>query len=181
MRVIKEFHKRDLYTVPNLLTYFRLLLIPVFAALYLRGHFLGAALAVLASTLTDFLDGFLARSLHQVTELGKLLDPVADKLTHGAIALCLISRYRLMAVVFGLMIVKEGYMLLMGYVKLRGGKKLNGAKWFGKVCTAVLYIVMFVLLLWAEIPPAAADGLIWTCIALMAATLLLYIPVFHKM
>ena len=67
MRVIKEFHKRDLYTVPNLLTYFRLLLIPVFAALYLRGHFLGAALAVLASTLTDFLDGFLARSLHQVT------------------------------------------------------------------------------------------------------------------
>ncbi len=181
MRVIKEFHKRDLYTVPNLLSYLRFVLIPVFVVLYLQGHYLGAAIAVLISTLSDFLDGFLARSLHQVTELGKLLDPVADKLTHGAIALCLVRRYRLMAVVFGLMVVKEGYMLLMGYIKLRDGKKLNGAKWFGKVCTAVLYFVMFTLLLWAEIPPALASGLIWTCIVLMAATLALYIPVFHQM
>lgn len=185
VRILKDFQKKDLYTIPNIMSYIRLVLVPVFVTMYLRAEttseYIGAASVVLVSTLTDFLDGFIARSLHQVTELGKLLDPVADKLTHAAIALCLISRYSLMAVVFGLMVVKEGYMLIMGIIKLKDGKKLSGAKWFGKVCTAVMYFVMFGLLLVVDMPVALANGLIWLCIVLMVFTLSMYIPVFRKM
>ena len=74
----------DAWTVPNLLTYLRLLAVPVFVALHLGGR-PGWALAVfLAAALTDALDGLLARLLHQRTKLGAFLDPLADKLLTGA-------------------------------------------------------------------------------------------------
>ena len=83
VHILKDFKKKDLYTIPNIMSYIRLVLVPVFVTMYLRAEttseYIGAASVVLVSTLTDFLDGFIARSLHQVTELGKLLDPVADK------------------------------------------------------------------------------------------------------
>ena len=72
-----------------------------------------------------------------VTELGKALDPVADKLTHAALALCLAFRYPLMWALLALMAVKEGYMGIMGLYFLKRGKMLDGAMWFGKVCTAL--------------------------------------------
>ena len=72
-------------------------------------------------------------------------------------------------------------MLIMGIIKLKDGKKLSGAKWFGKVCTAVMYFVMFGLLLVVDMPVALANGLIWLCIVLMVFTLSMYIPVFRKM
>ena len=72
-------------------------------------------------------------------------------------------------------------MAVRGLVKLREGKKLDGAMWFGKVCTALLFVVMFVLILVPHIPAAAANALIAVCAVVMAATLILYIPVFRKM
>lgn len=92
------FQKKDLFTIPNLMGYFRILLVPVFIYLYINAHSVTdtyKALAVLIlSGVTDFFDGIAARKLHQVTELGKALDPVADKLTLGAVIFCLIHRIR---------------------------------------------------------------------------------------
>ena len=102
-------------------------------------------------------------------------------MTHGAILLCLWTRYPYMAVLVILFVVKEGFMAVMGLVKLREGKKLDGAMWFGKVCTALLFVVMFVLILVPHIPVAAANALIAVCAVVMAATLILYIPVFRNM
>lgn len=116
-----------------------------------------------------------------ITELGKFLDPVADKLTHGAVALCLAFRYETMRYLFALMVVKEGFMAVMGVVNLRHGKKLDGAKWFGKVCTGSLFILLFILVLVPDIPLLWADRLIFFVIFIMAATLILYIPEFYKM
>ena len=97
------------------------------------------------SSLTDLLDGLVARKFDMVTELGKALDPIADKLTHAALAICLAIRYPLMWALIGLMAVKEGYMGIMGVVFLRKGKMLDGAMWFGKVCTAVLFVGLLLL------------------------------------
>ena len=93
---MKRFNKKDLFTIPNLMGYFRILLIPVFCYFYIKKQtYLLAAGIVLISSLTDLFDGYIARRFNMVTELGKALDPVADKLTHAALALCLAFRYPL--------------------------------------------------------------------------------------
>ena len=80
-----------------------------------------------------------------------------------------------------LLVVKEGFMGIMGLIMLRRGKMLDGAKWFGKVSTAVLYVVMFLLILVPQIPMKAANGLILLCGALLLFSFISYIPVFWKM
>lgn len=177
--------KKELFTIPNLMGYFRLLLIPVFLYVYgtadsRSGYYL-AALIIGISGVTDFLDGFVARKFHQVTELGKALDPVADKLTQGALVLALSTRYHWMIGLVILFVIKEGFMLTMDLIFLRRGRKLDGAMWFGKVCTAVLYFVMFLLLLFPGLSTEVVHGLILLCGAVMVMSLTLYIPVFYRM
>ena len=184
-RSMKTFNRKELLSIPNLMGYFRILLIPVFCILYLGADSMAdyylAAGVVLLSTLTDFLDGKVARRFNMITEFGKFLDPVADKLTHAAIALCLAVRFVPMRYLVVLMVVKEGFMAVMGMVNLRHGRKLNGAKWFGKVCTASLFIVLGILVLFPQIPEVAASVLIYLEMAVMALTLLLYLPEFYRM
>src|SRR5699024_11659123 len=97
--------------------YFRILLIPVFAWLYLQAETsqecFSAALVIGLSGLTDLFDGKIARKFNQVTELGKFLDPVADKLTLGVIIVCLATRYREIWLLAGLFLIKEGFMAVM--------------------------------------------------------------------
>lgn len=138
------FQKKDFFTIPNLMSCFRILLIPVFVYAYLNAHSVNGtykALAVLIlSGVTDFFDGIAARKLHQVTELGKALDPIADKLTLGAVIFCLIRRIDGFQYLFLIFIVKELYMLLgnLAAMKLRG-KKLDGAAFIGKAATMITY------------------------------------------
>ena len=182
---MKKIKKQELYSIPNCMGYFRILLIPLFCFLYLnaedRGDYYLAAGVILVSYITDFLDGQVARRFHMITEFGKLLDPVADKLTHGAIALCLAFRYEAMRYLFVLMVLKEGFMAVMGVINLRHGRKLDGAKWFGKFCTGALFILLFLLVLWPGIPLALANGLIGVVTVIMFLTLCLYIPEFRNM
>ena len=185
MNDMKKIKIQELYSIPNCMGYFRILLIPLFCFLYLnaedRGDYYLAAGVILVSYITDFLDGQVARRFHMITEFGKLLDPVADKLTHGAIALCLAFRYEAMRYLFVLMVLKEGFMAVMGVINLRHGRKLDGAKWFGKFCTGALFILLFLLVLWPGIPLALANGLIGVVTVIMFLTLCLYIPEFRKM
>lgn len=130
---MRHIPKKELLSIPNLMGYFRLIMIPVFVWLYLRAStdadYYRAAIVMGISSITDMFDGMIARKFNMITEFGKLLDPLADKLTHGAILLCLWSRYPLILLLLVLFVLKEGFMLVMGAVKLREGKKLNGAKW----------------------------------------------------
>ena len=182
---MKRFQKKDLFTIPNMIGYLRLLLIPVFCWRYLTAKtaadYMLATGIVLFSSFTDLFDGMIARKFNQVTELGKVLDPVADKLTHGALAICLAIRYPLMWALIGLMAVKEGYMAIMGIRFLKKDKMLDGAMWFGKVCTATLFIGLFVLFLFYDMNIIVANALIAIMMAVMLATLLMYIPIFRKM
>ena len=176
---------KEIFSIPNLMGYFRILLIPVFTWIYVQADsvsdYYTAAVLVGISGLTDMFDDKVARKFNMITELGKFIDPLADKLTQGALVICFAIRYPLMRAVLVLFIVKEGFMGIMGLLLLPRGKKLDGAKWFGKVCTAVLYVLLFVLLLFPGIGAAAANSLILICAAFMLFSLIMYIPVFRKM
>ena len=183
MKIVKN--KKDLFTIPNIIGYVRLLLIPVFCWVYLtaqtRAQYLWAVGIVLFSSFTDLFDGMIARKFNQVTELGKILDPVADKLTHAALAICLAIRYPLMWALIGLMAVKEGYMGIMGLKYLKKGKMMDGAQWFGKICTATLFIGLFVLFLFYDMTATTANILITIMMVIMFITLVMYMGMYAKM
>lgn len=182
---MKKYSKKEIFSIPNIMGYFRIVLIPIFSYLYCTaktpGDYYIASGLVLVSSITDMLDGLVARRFAMVTELGKALDPIADKLTHAALAFCLATRYPWMWALLLLMAVKEGYMGIMGIRFLKVGKKLDGAQWFGKLCTAMLFVVLFVLFILPELPLWAVNGLIGLMMVMMAFTLIMYIPVFRKM
>lgn len=142
--------KREIITIPNILSSTRILLIPFFVYFYVTaddstGYYL-AAIIIALSGLTDLLDGFIARKLNQITELGKVLDPIADKLTQAAIVVCLMFRYPYVWILVILFFLKELFMGINGLILLKQGKRLDGSKWFGKVSTAVFYLAMGLLI-----------------------------------
>ena len=88
---------KRIFTIPNLLSVFRLVLIPIFVWTYcVRRGYLVTAGILLLSGLTDIADGFIARRFHMVSALGMALDPIADKLTQAAMLFCLVTRFPLM-------------------------------------------------------------------------------------
>ena len=109
--MFKNRWKKEILTVPNLLSLLRLVMIPVYVRLYLKadspGQFFGAAALMAASCLTDLLDGWIARRFHMVSTLGKVLDPLADKLTQFSMAVCLSFPYPALKTTLALFVVKE--------------------------------------------------------------------------
>ena len=151
--------KRDFFTIPNILSLFRLLLIPVYAGLYLNAtekyQYILAGTILTISCLTDMIDGKIARKYGMITTLGKVLDPLADKLTQLTLTICLSMKYPVLYPVLSLFVKKELFQLVLGIVFLRRGKMLPGALMAGKVCTTVLFVSLIVLVLMPDINPAA--------------------------
>ena len=152
---------REFFSIPNILTYIRLILIPFFVWTYLIAvqpmDYILPAVLILLSGFTDVADGFIARHFNMVTDWGKFVDPVADKLTQASIAFCLAMRFPWMWALLALFVVKELHMAIEGLILIRKGKKLNGASWFGKVSTAVFYSVMMVLIAYPPMPQPIAN------------------------
>ncbi len=169
----KYFVKSQVMTLPNLLSLFRLVLIPFIMIAFFRGQNLRAIILVAVSAFTDVVDGRIARHFNMTSDLGKMLDPLADKLTEGALIVCLISRYKLMIILLILMAAKETMMVVMG---LRAMKKdsVNSAKWYGKACTVILYASMLALLIFPQIPHNAANAIIIFCMAVALFTMVMY-------
>ena len=155
--------KKDIFSIPNLLSLFRLLLIPVYATLYLnatqRYQYLLAGVILAVSCLTDMIDGKIARKYNMITTLGKILDPLADKLTQLALTICLSLKYPVLYPVLGLFVMKELFQLVLGVVFLRKGKMLPGALMAGKVCTTILFVSLIALVLMPNIPPVAVKAI----------------------
>jgi cardiolipin synthase len=145
----------EVVNVPNLLSFLRILLVPVFLWLLLDELFL-AAIAVLAfAGLTDFLDGFLARKLNQTTKLGKMLDPVADRLYIFATLLALSATGYVPWWLAGLVILRDVLMLVSLPVLASVGYRSLPVHYLGKASTfALLY--SFPLLLMGKIFTEAA-------------------------
>ena len=148
--VIKDW-KKDILTVPNVLSLFRLVLIPVYVTIYLGAtelvHYYIAAGILAVSCLTDMIDGQIARRFNMISTVGKVLDPLADKLTQFTLIICFAIKYPFLWFVVGLFFVKESFQLLAGYLAYRKGKMLKGALVSGKICTTVLFISLIVMVL----------------------------------
>ena len=148
--------KKDLFTIPNLLSLFRILLIPVYVGIYLRADdykdfaLAGGILAL--SCLTDMLDGKIARSFHMVSTFGKFLDPLADKATQFTMILCLAVCHPVLWNLAALFVIKEGFQLIAGVRALGKGKMLTGALLSGKVCTTVLFVSLILMVLMPSLP-----------------------------
>ncbi len=155
--------KKEVFTIPNILTLFRLALIPVYVNIYLnatelREYFLaGSILAV--SCLTDMIDGKIARQFNMISTLGKILDPIADKLTQFTLTLCLSVQYPALRFVLILFVIKEGFQGIVGLINLRKGKMLPGALLAGKICTTVLFVSLIVLVFMPNLKPAIVDAI----------------------
>lgn len=143
--------KKEIFTIPNLLSLFRLLLIPVYVVIYLnaqdRADYYLAAGILAVSCLTDLVDGKIARYFHMQSTVGMLLDPVADKATQFTLIVCLAIRYPILWGLVGLFVVKEGFQLIVGGITFRKGKMLNGALLPGKVCTTILFVSLIILVM----------------------------------
>ena len=167
--------KKDFLTIPNFMSAFRLLLIPVFMVLYCgRDLYAGAAMVVMLSAVTDFADGRVARKFNMVSEVGKILDPLADKLTQGAMMICLMTRFRWMPLLLTLLVCKELLQVFCGDRALKATGIVSSANWYGKVSTGVIYAVMICLFLFPALPELFATLLIGICAAALSASMILY-------
>ena len=99
--------RKQIWSIPNLLSMFRILLIPLMVALYWKGRTIAALIVFGVSAASDIADGQIARRFNMVTDLGKMLDPLADKLTQGAAAICVGRTHPQAFLLFGFMAVKE--------------------------------------------------------------------------
>ncbi len=143
--------KKEILSIPNLLSLFRLALIPVYILIYLNAvsasdYYLAAAVLAV-SCLTDMIDGKIARHFNMITTLGKILDPLADKATQFSLIICLSIKYPVLLYLVGLFVVKEGFQLIAGGINLRKGIMLKGALLTGKICTTVLFISLILLVM----------------------------------
>ena len=146
-------------TIPNLLSLFRLTLIPVYILIYLNAtdfrDFFIAASILAVSCLTDLIDGKIARKFNMVTALGKILDPLADKATQFALILCLSVNYPVLWLLIGCFVIKEGFQLVAGGINWTKGIMLKGALISGKICTTVLFLSLIFMVLVPDLPHAA--------------------------
>ncbi len=141
-------------TIPNLLSVIRICLIPVFAVLYYKGYIWWSLIVLALSGLSDLFDGKIARKFNQVSNLGKLLDPVADKLTIFAIAIVLFLQFKAaesesmqaFAWVFLLFIAKDIIMILGSVVLIALGTRPVAAEIWGKLATCAFYVIMVVII-----------------------------------
>ena len=139
--------RKDILTIPNLLSLLRLMMIPLFVWLYLHGHDGWTAAVLLLSGATDVVDGYIARHYNQVSDFGKAFDPCADKLTQIAMLLCLVTRYRRMLLPLCVMVIKEVIAGILGLLVIRKTGNVSGAVWHGKATTVSLYSMMIIHLI----------------------------------
>ena len=167
--------QNQIFTIPNLLSAFRLLLVPVIAWLYCgEKDYPLTALVLLASGATDVADGLIARRFHMVSDLGKVLDPVADKLTQAVALGCLLTRFPAVWRLLAVLVVKELVMAGMGILVIRRTGVVHSAAWHGKLATCILSAVILLHIVWYDIPAAVSGALALAGTAGILLSLTLY-------
>ena len=144
-------------TIPNLLSVLRIIAIPFFMYFFLTKKYLAAVIVIFISGITDLFDGKIARRFNQISKLGKLLDPAADKLTQIALTVTFFVHFnrseeedmRIFSYVFLLFCLKELMMIICCFILLAMDIVPQQAIIYGKVATFTFYIVMGLLLLFA--------------------------------
>ncbi len=170
--------------IPNTLTIFRLILIPFFVKFFFSesdDHFLNAFIVFMVAGITDILDGFIARTFNQITELGKILDPIADKLMLIAVLVCLVSTGLVPSWILIIILIKEFVMVGIS-VFLYFPKRLFviPANIYGKVATLLFFLAVCFILLEANV--AISNILLYSAVgvALFAFSYYLRLAIIDK-
>ena len=173
--MLKLFHDGKIWTIPNVMSFFRLLLVPIIIWSYLGLQNTTLTIVLLiVSGLTDVLDGRIARKFHMVSDLGKVLDPIADKLTQVSIVFCLALSHPLLWILLGICVVREPCIGLLAYTTMQKTNTVPCAKWYGKLSTFVLDATTLALLVFPQMPQWLANTLIGLSMFCVVLALLLY-------
>ena len=158
----------------NILSYIRIALVPLIVATFFsRDHRTLSTVLIIISGLTDCVDGFIARRFNMITDFGKIIDPIADKLTQFTVVFCLGFEYSLLFWLAGLLLFKEFFVGIMGLAVMRRTDMVDGARWYGKLATIMFYLIVTYLLVFSP-AGAAAHLMIALCIGFMLLSLVMY-------
>ena len=166
-------HDKKIFTVPNALSALRILMIPAIVY-YINIRYELAFYYLLLSGVTDVLDGLIARKFHMTSDLGIVLDPVADKLTQGCVLLTIAAFKPWMTALSVLLIVKESVMVIFGLIVLKKTNRTYSAKWHGKVANVFIYATLAAHILYKDMPTSYSNGMIILCAVTMLLSLVLY-------
>ena len=184
------------WTIPNLLSVIRILLIPVFAYLFYNDEKIWAVVILALSGLSDTFDGQIARKFNQISDLGKVLDPVADKLTQITIAVMLLIDFKsaqnpiinALGWVFLVFLIKEAVMIVGGLIMLLLNIRPGAAEFWGKAATVVFYVGMVIIIavgpevgalndiIGFELPNVITGIIVVLCAIMTIAAFLSYMP-----
>ncbi len=143
---------KSTFTIPNILSMFRICLIPFIVWTYFDTsdsyRLVVVAGLVVLSGLTDVLDGFIARRFNMISNVGKVLDPIADKLTQATVVFCLATDHKALIPLIIVIVVKE-VLMLIGAVLVMSEKDVETpyARWWGKLATVMLYALMVAVII----------------------------------
>lgn len=179
----KMFTVREIFTIPNFLSAGRLILALAFMAMLQRHNMRGEksllALLLLVVIATDILDGRIARSTGRVTEIGKLLDPVADKVMQFVLLACLVPRYSLAKLILMLFFIKESYTLVLGWKYMLDADKNQMVRWHGRLNTMISYVVGLILFASSRLPSSTANILVGAVGVCMLMSFVMYMDEFR--
>ncbi|MEG0691618.1 MAG: CDP-alcohol phosphatidyltransferase family protein [Oscillospiraceae bacterium] len=172
-------------TIPNLLSFFRIFLIPVFVLTFIFSEADGVSwwpiTVLVISGLTDLLDGFIARRYNQITKLGIMLDPIADKLTQVVVCACLTVRYNQLLILLIIYVIKELVMLSGGLILIKSHREVPAAKWYGKISTFELYVAMGLFLIIPQMNPIIINIIILITVVFVLFALAMYMFKFFEL
>lgn len=142
-------------TVPNCLSFFRLALVPVFLFFIVTGQDAFALITLVVSSITDYLDGYLARRLHQISRLGQLLDPAADRIYIFAALIGLAWRDLVPWWLVAIVIARDLMLAILGLVLANHGYGPLPVHHLGKIATFCLFYALPLLMLGEALPAIA--------------------------
>lgn len=171
------------FGIPNFLSVLRMVLIPVFVLVFFSEYaYAGpvAAAILIVSGLTDIADGIIARRFHMVTALGRILDPLADKLTQATVCVCLVLKNTAPVWLLLLFVLKEALMVAGGARLIKKGRAISSSRWFGKLATVIFYIVVIAIIFFG-FGRNVTDILLAVALGFMFFSLCMYIPIFRRL
>ena len=170
------------WTIPNILSYIRLAIIPLIIWTYCvqQSYYLAAAMVTLSAA-TDVVDGWIARHFNMITDWGKIIDPIADKLTQITIAICLAWKFVPMRYLLVLLVLKEVYMGIIGMVFIHKTDTVEGSFWIGKLTTVLFFCCAMVLLLFPGLPEPAKILAVGIEAAFIILSMILYTARYLKL
>ena len=171
--------KQEVFTLPNIISFFRLFLIPFIVWVYtLKQRYILTLILVGVSALSDVIDGWIARKYNMVSDIGKILDPVADKLTQFALVVCLATVYEKMLYIAATLLVREMMMLMFGFVAVTRQHMMFSSRWFGKLATVTVYLSAASLLAYPSMPAKAVNIIMITAESVVVLSMILYVIMF---